>query len=476
MDMFVVDGGVPLRGGISVGGAKNAALPILAATLASGGKSRIRRVPHLVDVKTLLSLLRALGLSAEWTGDDEIEVQVVSEENCTAEYDLVRKMRASVCVLGPLLAKRGRACVSLPGGCNIGERPIDIHLRGLSALGAEIRVEHGYVIATAKRLVGNTINLSGPHGSTVTGTCNVMVAAALARGRSILHAVACEPEVEDLGNYLNAMGARISGLGTPTLEIEGVSELHGAEHALIPDRIEAATLLIAAGMTRGEIGIEEIRADHLTTVLQKLREIGLVIDPAGMGVVASGEGKHRATNCTALPYPGIPTDLQAQLMAWLSHVPGMSRITDNVFPDRFMHVSELVRMGAKIRREAFGATIEGVERLQGTNVMASDLRASAALVLAALAAEGRSVIRRIYHLDRGYDGLERKLSALGARIQRVKDVPESGVSLSLPAFVEVSGSNGKGSSMLRIDPPQPLNAPHESLSEPVRGAVDQNRA
>jgi len=486
MDMFVVEGGVPLRGTVAASGAKNAALPILAAGIAAGGSSLIRHVPRLVDVQTLISLLRSLGLSAEWVDDDEIRLQVNSEENCTAEYDLVRKMRASVCVLGPLLARRGRACVSLPGGCNIGERPIDIHLRGLTALGADIRVERGYVIATAGRLIGNTINLSGPHGSTVTGTCNVMVAAALARGKSVLHAAACEPEVVDLGDYLNAMGARISGLGTPTIEIEGVSELRGTEHTLIPDRIEAATLMIASGISRGEVRIENICMDHLGSVLQKLREIGLTIESSGGSVLATGGGTYSPTNCTALPYPGVPTDLQAQLMAWLANVPGESRIVDDVFPDRFMHLSELVRMGADIRRESFGAMIRGVERLQGACVMASDLRASAALVLAALAGEGESVIRRIYHLDRGYDGLEKKLASLGARIRRVKDSPEELPETLQPHFgaLEVRGAlevKQDEKRILRLDPAHPIHESHQpGVDVPERAVpqtpINQNRA
>lgn len=480
MDMFVVEGGVPLRGSVAVGGAKNAALPILAAAIAAGGTSCIRKVPRLVDVRTLISLLRSLGLSVEWTAEDEIRLAVVSEENCTAEYDLVRKMRASVCVLGPLLARRGRACVSLPGGCNIGERPIDIHLRGLAALGADIRVERGYVVATAKRLTANTIDLSGPHGSTVTGTCNVMVAAALARGTSILHAAACEPEVVDLGQYLNAMGAMIEGLGTPTLRIEGVAELNGTQHTLIPDRIEAATLLIAAGITRGEIKVANVRTDHLEAVLRKLREIGLLIEPAGNDLIAVGQGNFSSSNCSALPYPGLPTDLQAQLTAWLAIVPGQSRIVDDVFPDRFMHVSELVRMGARIRRESLGTAIEGVERLQGACVMVSDLRAGAALVLAALAAEGESVIRRIYHLDRGYDALDRKLASLGARIRRVQDSPEQ-----LPAALKPQAlkpqfgsveSSQEESRILRLDPAQPLNKPHDVGVDVTTSLGDQNRA
>lgn len=474
MDMFVVTGGRPLRGTVSVSGAKNAALPILAATLAASGSSRILRVPRLVDVHTLISLLRSLGVAAEWTADNSLQLTVQEEANCTAEYDLVRKMRASVCVLGPLLARRGRACVSLPGGCNIGERPIDIHLKGLAALGADIRVERGYVLASARRLRGAVVNLGGPHGSTVTGTCNVMVAASLARGTSILHASACEPEVVDLGNFLNCMGARIEGLGTPTLQIEGVEELLGTEHSLIPDRIEAATLLIAAGITRGEIRLEHLLPEHISAVLQKLREIGLTIESSGNALVVVGRGEYLPTNCTALPYPGLPTDLQAQLMAWLASVPGSSRIVDDVFPDRFMHVSELVRMGARIRRESFGASIEGVPRLQGACVMASDLRASAALVLAALAAEGESVIRRIYHLDRGYESLERKLASLGADIRRVKDLPEQLPETLLPQIARLGTAPESTGKILRLDPPHSQQPPHAAPEGLPREASRDN--
>lgn len=425
MDMFIVQGGIPLQGTVTVSGAKNAALPIMAATLAAKGTTRISRVPRLVDVETLSSLLRSLGMRVTWTGPDQLELSVQDDQNVLAHYDLVRKMRASVCVLGPLLAKRGRACVSLPGGCNIGERPIDLHLKGLAALGAEIRVEKGYVIAQAKRLRGARLNMGGPFGSTVTGTCNVMMAATLAEGQTVIEAAACEPEVVDLGECLIRMGARIEGLGTSCLKIEGVHELRGCDHQLIPDRIEAATLMIATAITRGEIELSNVSPQHLTAITQKLNEIGVQIEsntPQTLRI--SARTPLKSVECVAQPYPGIPTDVQAQLMALLCTVPGISVITEKVFPDRFMHMAELTRMGASLRREGTTALINGSSLLSGACVMASDLRASAALVLAALAAEGESVIRRIYHLDRGYDRLEEKLGALGARIQRVPDKPE----------------------------------------------------
>lgn len=426
MDMFVIRGGTPLNGCVSVSGAKNAALPIMAASLATAGPTILQDVPDLVDVRTLGKLLTVLGMRVERQPGGELLLEVNDERPCVAEYDLVRTMRASVCVLGPLLAKRGRACISLPGGCNIGDRPIDLHLKGLTALGADIRVRRGYVIAEAKKLRGARIFLGGAFGSTVTGTCNVMIAAALAQGTTTIEAAACEPEVVDLGQYLNKMGARISGLGTPFLEIEGVEALTGTTHKIVPDRIEAATLMIAAAITGGDVQLENVRVAHLTAVLEKLTEIGVRMESENDDTVRIHAGAIlRATDCITLPYPGIPTDVQAQLMALLTRAPGISVVTDKVFPDRFMHAAELARMGAQIRREGPSAIINGVGRLSGAAVMASDLRASAALVLAGLAAEGESAIRRIYHLDRGYERLEEKLRRLGANIERVNDAPEN---------------------------------------------------
>ncbi len=427
MDLFVVRGGKPLHGRVAVSGSKNAALPIMAAALAAEGTSVIHGVPDLMDVSTLCELLRTLGAEVHRRADDAIEITVVDESPCVAHYDLVRRMRASVCVLGPLLAKRGRACISLPGGCNIGDRPIDLHLKGLRALGAQLRVERGYVIAECRRLVGNKIFLGGPFGSTVTGTCNVMAAAVLAEGTTEIEAAACEPEVVDLGNYLNALGAKIVGLGTPFLRIEGVEKLTGTEHRIIPDRIEAATLMIAAAITSGRVELENVRLDHLTAVVEKLQEIGVQIETSpssvttGGTVLVSASRPLKSADCIALPYPGLPTDVQAQFMTLLTVSEGMSVVTDKVFPDRFMHAAELVRLGAHIRREGPSAIISGVPELSGACVMASDLRASAALVLAGLAAQGESVIRRIYHLDRGYERLEDKLRQLGGDIQRLSD-------------------------------------------------------
>jgi UDP-N-acetylglucosamine 1-carboxyvinyltransferase len=428
MEMFVIRGGKPLAGRVAVSGAKNSTLPIMAAALAAEGPTLLYGVPNLVDVSTLANLLETLGMQAAWQDDGALQLEVVNEQMCVAEYDLVRRMRAGFCVLGPMLARRGRACVSLPGGCNIGDRPIDLHLKGLKALGAEIRVERGYVMAEAKRLRGNSIYLGGPFGSTVTGTCNVMAAATLAEGITTIEAAACEPEVVDLGNYLNRMGALITGLGTPFLRIEGVDRLQGCAHTVIPDRIEAATLMIAAAITGGHVELENVCLGHMTAIVEKLREIGVTIrasqsqvSPATVHVSVSGE-LHPA-DCIALPYPGIPTDVQAQLMALLTQAHGINIVTDKVFPDRFLHAPELVRMGARIRREGASAIISGGSKLSGACVMASDLRASAALVLVALAADGASVVRRIYHLDRGYDRLDKKLNRLGANVVRINDEP-----------------------------------------------------
>jgi UDP-N-acetylglucosamine 1-carboxyvinyltransferase len=447
MEMFVVQGGTPLTGRVRVSGAKNAALPMMAASLAARGETVLESVPDLVDVRTLGDLLETLGANVQRDPDGTVHLDCRDETHCVAEYDLVRRMRASVCVLGPLLARRGNACVSLPGGCNIGHRPIDLHLKGLAALGAEIDIRNGYVMARASRLRGARIHLGGPSGSTVTGTCNVMTAATLARGTSVIESAAREPEVVALGEQLNAMGARIAGLGASCLVIDGVDELHPARTKVIPDRIEAATLLIAAAITGGEITLEAVCPDHLTAVTDLLRHMGMSIEelttdissprppvspsPAPHGscssirtstITARIDRPLRPADVTALPYPGIPTDVQAQLTALLSVTEGDSVVRDLVFPDRMMHVSELCRLGADIRRPGGTvAVVSGVKTLTGAHVMASDLRASAALVLAALAAEGETVIRRIYHLDRGYERLEEKLNRLGATIRRVRD-------------------------------------------------------
>lgn len=430
MDMLIVRGGERLSGCVPVSGAKNSALPLMAAALACEGETVLHSIPDLVDVTTQSQVLGSLGMQVHRDQTGALHLQNVDETSCIADYELVRRMRASVCVLGPLLAKRRMACVSLPGGCNIGDRPIDLHLKGLSALGADIRVDRGYVIARADRLCGANIFLGGAFGSTVTGTCNVMIAATLAKGVTTIESAACEPEVVDVGKFLIAAGAKIEGLGTPFLTIEGVDQLQAVEHEVIPDRIEVATLMIAAAITGGEVELKQVRPDHITAIIEKLRDVGVHIglefpdQPAKkQSILVKVTQPLKSVDCIALPYPGIPTDVQAQIMSLLACVPGISIVTDKVFPDRFMHASELARMGAKIRRESASAILNGVTRLSGACVMASDLRASAALVLAGLAAEGETVIRRIYHLDRGYENLEEKLISLGAQVQRVKDEP-----------------------------------------------------
>jgi len=421
MDMFCVEGGHVLHGTVRINGSKNASLPILAAALAIEGEVTLEQVPQLQDVATMRQLLQSIGAVVELLDDGNIRVDARHVRSSVAPYELVRQMRASVCVLGPLLARFGTARVSLPGGCNIGHRPIDLHLRGLAALGADIRLEAGYIVAECSRLRGADLDLCGPHGPTVTGTCNVIIAASLAQGRSIIRSAAKEPEVQDFARFLNAAGARISGAGTSIVEIEGVDQLHDVRHTVIPDRIEAATLAIAAAITYGDVIIRNAPTTHMTCVLNALNLIGIPIDATHDTLHIRASSMQRPARLTAEPYPGLPTDCQAQFMALLSTIAGESQITDTVFPERFMHAAELVRMGADIRIQSNSAVIHGVARLSAASVMASDLRASAALVLAALAAEGHTEIRRVYHLDRGYHAFEQKLNQLGAKIQRTND-------------------------------------------------------
>ncbi|TWT57068.1 UDP-N-acetylglucosamine 1-carboxyvinyltransferase MurA [Thalassoglobus neptunius] len=421
MDVLRIRGGVPLSGVVSASGSKNAALPIMASCLLAHGRTQLERVPDLVDVHTLRQLLTDIGCHIESHQDGVLSIEVAEESSSEAEYELVRKMRASVCVLGPLLAKRGFARVSLPGGCQIGHRPIDLHLQGLSALGADIEIRNGSVVASATQLRGARVTMSGAFGSSVTGTCNVMSAATLARGTTVIDAAAQEPEVVALAEFLNAMGAKIEGAGTETIEIQGVEALEGTTFTIIPDRIEAATLLIAGAITRGSLTVNELCLAHLEAVLELLSDIGVCVETSGNDAVRVEAGKNsfRPLRVSAVPYPGVPTDVQAQLMAFLSTIRGQSSIRDQVFPDRFIHCAELNRMGASIQQFGNRAVIRGVDRLQGAHVMASDLRASAALVLAGLVAQGETVVRRIYHLDRGYEALERKLRCVGADIERM---------------------------------------------------------
>ena len=418
MDCLRITGGVALDGSVRASGSKNAALPIMAASILAAGPVVLDGVPELVDVDTLSLLLGHLGVEVKRGLDGELRIETVDPRSTRADYELVRRMRASFCVLGPLVARRGRAVVSLPGGCNIGTRPVDLHLAGLAALGADIRIERGYVFAEARRLRAATIDLGGPRGPTVTGTANVMSAATVARGRTILRGAAAEPEIVDLGRFLIACGARIAGLGGDTIEIDGVEQLAGARHRVIPDRIEAATLLIAAAITEGATTVTGARAEHLTAVLEALVETGADVEVDRDAITLRAGRRPRPMRFVARPYPGIPSDLQAQFMALLTLAEGRSEIVDEVFPERFMHVAELNRLGARIERQGSAAIVHGVSRLSGAAVMASDLRASAALVLAGLAAADETIVRRVYHLDRGYERLEKKLAHLGARVTR----------------------------------------------------------
>ena len=420
MDKLVIEGGVALKGVASVSGAKNSALPLMAACLLTNERCRIKNVPGLRDVQTMIKILRSLGAQAEFSNRDVI-VEARNLKNHTADYKLVSTMRASFCVLGPLLGRMRKARVSLPGGCVIGVRPVDLHLKGMKALGAKIDIQAGYVVAEAKELRGSNTYLGGVFGSSVLATDNVMMAAALARGRTIIESAACEPEVVDLANFLNKMGAKIRGQGTPCIEIEGVRHLHGSDYSVIPDRIEAGTLILAAAITRGDCLIKGALSEHSGAVLDKLHEAGVKIEDADGGLRVRPRKNLKPVNVTTLPYPGFPTDMQAQMMSLMSVTPGISIITEKIYPDRFMHVAELNRMGANIMREGPHAIVEGKKSLSGAPVMASDLRASAALVLAGLAAKGRTEISRIYHLDRGYENLELKLQKLGARIWREKE-------------------------------------------------------
>ena len=422
MDKLVINGGNRLKGTLEISGSKNAALPIMAACLLADGPSTLRDVPDLADIRSMMELLSDLGVSVRRNGDSAMQLNVEDESCSHAQYDRVRKMRASICVLGPLLAKRKKARVSMPGGCAIGSRPVDLHLRGLRALGAEIDLEGGDIIASARKLTGANIFLGGPFGSTVLGTANVMMAACLAKGRTVIESAACEPEIENLAEYLVAMGAHIHGAGTPRVTIEGVEELRGVEHTVVPDRIEVGTYMIASALTNGDVTLKKVRLDHMMAVVDKLRDIGVVVESEGddSATIASAR-RLEPTDVTTQPYPGFPTDLQAQIMTLLCLADGNSAITDKVFPDRFMHVAELMRMGANIRKEGPTTIVTGVKKLVGAPVMASDLRASAALVLAGLVAKGTTTVQRVYHIDRGYENIEDKLRGIGADITRVHE-------------------------------------------------------
>jgi UDP-N-acetylglucosamine 1-carboxyvinyltransferase len=418
MDKILVHGGNALAGSIKISGSKNSALPILAATLLTREPCILHRVPDLSDTHYMLQILRHLGAEVERASGT---VTVTSDKvESIAPYDVVRKMRASVCVLGPLLGRCKEATVSLPGGCVIGDRPIDLHLKGFEALGAAVRVESGNVKVFAPKLTGAVINLRGKFGPTVLGTDNVMMAAALAEGTTVIEGAAQEPEVCDLADFLNKMGAKIEGAGTRRIIIEGVSELHGAEHDIIPDRIEAGTFLVAGAIAGKGVTIKRAQPKHLSAITTALTDCGFKVDATETAITVSPNGARKPLEVVTEPYPGFPTDMQAQMCALLSTTDGISVITENIFPQRYMHVAELKRMGAHVQLEGHTAVIQGVQRLTGAPVMASDLRASAALVLAGLTAEGITEVSRVYHIDRGYEHLDEKLSELGAHIERVK--------------------------------------------------------
>ena len=451
MDALHVDGGVPLTGTIIAEGSKNAALPILAACLAIDGTTRLTRVPRLGDVATLRRLLQLCGAEIIEAQAGALSIRV--DESCctTAPQELVRRMRASVCVLGPLLARFGTARVPLPGGCQIGHRPIDIHLRGLAALGADFRLEAGDVVATARQLRGAHISLAGIHGSTVTGTCNVMTAAALAQGRSVLTSAAREPEVVELGRFLNAAGAKISGLGSSVIEIEGVESLHSVSHELPSDRIEVATLAIAAVITRGDVTIANAPVREMTAVLAALDELGATVSTDEHGLRCRVTGALRPIRLKAEPYPGLPTDVQAPFTSLFATIPGESIITDMVFPDRFMHVAELSRMGADIRVSGNTLNVRGQQSLSGAAVHATELRGGAALVLAGLAAAGETDVSNIEHIDRGYCSIESTLSQLGARIAR-QSAPAGSVRIPVPHIaIDATGESEESVEMRLVE-------------------------
>ena len=442
MDYFRIQGGRRLNGRVTVEGAKNAALPLMAASLLTTGRVRLTNVGPLADIRNLGQLLDRLGVHVHFGDDDTITMHTADESCSEAPYDIVKTMRASICVLGPMLARRKRAVVSMPGGCAFGTRPIDLHLKGLAKLGAKIELEGGNVIASCDRLKGATVFLGGANGPTVLGTANVMSAATLAEGRTVIESAACEPEIVDLANMLNRMGARIRGAGSPRIIIDGVDALGGCEHRVMPDRIVAGTYAIAAAMTNGDVILDDFPYDSLLAAINHLEEVGVHVhklDPAAdefrCSVRVTSDRVLRPTIITTQPHPGFPTDLQAQFMALLSIAEGNSIVTEKIYTERFLHVAELSRMGAQVYRQGSTAVISGVRRLHGAPVMASDLRASACLVLAGLAAEGETQISRVYHLDRGYSNMERVLTALGAQIERCKETKAEPAEDSVPSII-----------------------------------------
>ena len=421
MEKLIVKGGTRLEGTIPVSGCKNAVLPIaVAASILGDGVSVLHNVPNLTDVKTLSAVLEGLGATIKFK-NSTLYIEPINHLEYEAPYDLVRKMRASIYVLGPLVAKLGKAKVSFPGGCAIGPRPIDLHIRGLEQLGAEVNVEEGYIYAQAEHLVGAEMNLIGQHGPSVGATANVMMAATLAEGTTLIHGAAREPHISDLAHFLNAMGADIEGIGTPTLTIRGVKQLRGTEHTVISDDIEAGTFIVAGAVTRGDVYIKGITSQQIPAISEKLVEAGVELDWDADGVRVTTPNELQPITVTTAPFPGFPTDMQAQMMGLLCLASGTSVITENVHTDRFIHAAELNRMGANIALDESKAIIKGVSQLSGAPVMASDLRAGAVLVAAGMAATGETVVSRVYHIDRGYESIEKKLNDVGANITRVNE-------------------------------------------------------
>ena len=418
MQKISVRGGKVLKGEVSISGSKNATLPVMTAALLGESPSILKNVPLLNDIKTMAEVLRKLGSKAVME-DHQLKIDPAGFNKFEAPYELVKTMRASIYSLGACLARQGEAKVSLPGGCAIGARPIDLHLKGVEQLGAKVTIEHGFVHAKASKLKGATIYLAGPHGPSLGATVNVLLAATAAEGTTVIESASIEPEVEELVNFLNAMGASIEGVGTSRLVIAGKKTLKGVEYSVIPDRVEAGTFMVAAAVTRGDVLLKNAKTGHLTSVTDKLRQIGVSVEAEPGGIRVKGNGNYKPADVMILPYPGFPTDMQAQIMALLAIVPGISIVTETIWENRFMHVFEMNRMGADITIDRSHAVVKGVAKLTGAPVMASDLRASAALILAGLVAEGETLVQRIYHLDRGYEKIEEKLSVLGADISRV---------------------------------------------------------
>ena len=425
MDKIVIKGGRKLQGEVNISGAKNAALPILAATIINPGVSILKNIPRLKDIENMIEILEMLGAKCDWLDSSTLLVDAKDINNYVAPYELVRKMRASICILGPLVGRFGRAKVSLPGGCVIGPRPIDLHIKGLRDLGVAIKIEHGYVHAEANKITGGDIFIGGRYGSSVLATANLICASVYAEGKTIIEPASMEPEIVDLIKYLKSIGAKIEGEGSSTIRIEGVKSFHESTHELIPDRIEAGTYLIAGLISNGKVFVKGARKEHLRCLIDSLRAIGANIKSCSQGIEIAGREKLKSIDIVTHPYPGFPTDLQAQTMSLLAIADGISVITEKIYPERYMHISELNRFGADISLEGSTAIVKGVKKLSGAPVMASDLRASVALILAALVAEGETEILRVYHLDRGYENIDKKLSSLGAEINRMADNDKS---------------------------------------------------